>query len=172
MIRNAGSGLVNDETLRSLVISSDHLLGTQEVIVIGHTDCGTPMFTNDDILTPTLGPSLGVDDFELFPDLGARVRQSVEAIASAPLLPDRSARRDSSTRSRRASSGRFRARAAPYRAWPGPGTDTDPSRNQDESVAASVISGTPASAFETGQFAFAGLRRLLEAGGVEAGTRP
>jgi carbonic anhydrase len=38
VIRNAG-GLVNDETIRSLVISH-HLLGTEEAIVIGHSDCG------------------------------------------------------------------------------------------------------------------------------------
>src|SRR5690242_19593953 len=47
VIRNAG-GLVNDETIRSLVISH-HLLGTQEAVVIGHTDCGMLTFTNDDL---------------------------------------------------------------------------------------------------------------------------
>ena len=47
VIRNAG-GLVNDETVRSLVISH-HLLGTQEAVVIGHTDCGMLTFTNADL---------------------------------------------------------------------------------------------------------------------------
>jgi carbonic anhydrase len=47
VIRNAG-GLVNDETIRSLVISH-HLLGTEEAVVIGHTDCGMLTFTNDDL---------------------------------------------------------------------------------------------------------------------------
>ena len=85
VIRNAG-GLVNDETLRSLVISH-HLLGTQEAIVIGHTDCGMLTFTNDDI-HGKLGPESESIDFQPFPDVDARVRQSVETIRSAPLLPD------------------------------------------------------------------------------------
>ena len=85
VIRNAG-GLVNDETLRSLVISH-HLLGTQEAIVIGHTDCGMVTFTNDDI-HGKLGPESESIDFQPFPDVDARVRQSVETIRSAPLLPD------------------------------------------------------------------------------------
>ena len=85
VIRNAG-GLVNDETLRSLVISH-HLLGTQEAIVIGHTDCGMLTFTNDD-LHGKLGPESESIDFQPFPDVDARVRQSVETIRSAPLLPD------------------------------------------------------------------------------------
>src|SRR5919198_5349922 len=53
VIRNAG-GLVNDETIRSLVISH-HLLGTEEALVVGHTDCGMVTFTNDD-LHGKLGP--------------------------------------------------------------------------------------------------------------------
>src|SRR3954447_15821669 len=53
VIRNAG-GVVSDDALRSLVISH-HLLGTQETIVIGHTDCGMLTFTNDD-LRGRLGP--------------------------------------------------------------------------------------------------------------------
>jgi carbonic anhydrase len=85
VIRNAG-GLVNDETIRSLVISH-HLLGTQEAIVIGHTDCGMLTFTNDDI-HGKLGPESESIDFQPFPDVDARVRQSVETIRSAPLLPD------------------------------------------------------------------------------------
>jgi len=85
VIRNAG-GLVNDETIRSLVISH-HLLGTQEAIVIGHTDCGMVTFTNDDLYA-RLGPESESIDFQPFPDVDERVRQSVEAIRSAPLLPD------------------------------------------------------------------------------------
>ena len=85
VIRNAG-GLVNDETIRSLVISH-HLLGTQEVLVIGHTDCGMLTFTNAD-LHEKLGPESADFDFQPFPDVAERVRQSVEAIRSHPLLPD------------------------------------------------------------------------------------
>jgi carbonic anhydrase len=85
VIRNAG-GLVNDETIRSLVISH-HLLGTEEALVIGHTDCGMLTFTNDDV-HEKLGPESESIDFQPFPDLAARVRQSVETIREHPLLPD------------------------------------------------------------------------------------
>jgi carbonic anhydrase len=85
VIRNAG-GLVNDETIRSLVISH-HLLGTEEAVVIGHTDCGMVTFTNDDV-HKKLGPESESIDFQPFPDVAERVRQSVETIRSHPLLPD------------------------------------------------------------------------------------
>ena len=85
VIRNAG-GIVNDETLRSLVISH-HLLGTTEAIVIGHTDCGMLTFTNDDI-HGKLGPESESIDFQPFPDVDERVRESVDSIRSAPLLAD------------------------------------------------------------------------------------
>ena len=85
VIRNAG-GLVNDETIRSLVISHE-LLGTEEAVVIGHTDCGMLTFTNAD-LHAKLGPESESIDFQPFPDVAERVRQSVETIRSHPLLPD------------------------------------------------------------------------------------
>jgi carbonic anhydrase len=85
VIRNAG-GIVNDEAIRSLVISH-HLLGTQEASVVGHTDCGMLTFTNDD-LRGKLGPEAESIDFQPFPDVADRVRQSVETIRSHPLLPD------------------------------------------------------------------------------------
>ena len=85
VIRNAG-GLVNDETVRSLLISH-HLLGTQEAVVVGHTDCGMLTFTNSDV-HEKLGPESEGIDFQPFPDVGKRVRQSVETIRSHPLLPD------------------------------------------------------------------------------------
>lgn len=85
VIRNAGA-LVNDETIRSLVISH-HLLGTEEALVIGHTDCGMLTFTNAD-LHEKLGPESESIDFEPFPDVPERVRQSVGAIRSHPLLPE------------------------------------------------------------------------------------
>jgi carbonic anhydrase len=83
VIRNAG-GLVNDETIRSLVISHK-LLGTEEAVVIGHTDCGMLTFTNADV-HEKLGPESESIDFEPFPDVAERVRQSVETIRSHPLL--------------------------------------------------------------------------------------
>ena len=85
VIRNAGA-LVNAETIRSLVISH-HLLGTEEALVIGHTDCGMLSFTNAD-LHARLGPESESIDFEPFTDVAERVRQSVETIRRHPLLPD------------------------------------------------------------------------------------
>jgi len=85
VIRNAG-GLVNDETIRSLLISH-HLLGTQEAVVIGHTDCGMLTFTNEDV-HEKLGPDSESIDFQPFPDVAERVRQSVDTIRGNPLLPD------------------------------------------------------------------------------------
>jgi carbonic anhydrase len=85
VIRNAG-GLVNDETIRSLVISHK-LLGTEEAVVIGHTDCGMLTFTNADV-HEKLGPESESIDFEPFPDVAERVRQSVDAIRNHPLLGD------------------------------------------------------------------------------------
>src|SRR5215475_16099784 len=66
VIRHAG-GLVNDETIRSLVISH-HLLGTEEAVVIGHTDCGMLTFSNADI-HEKLGPASEGIDFQPFPSL-------------------------------------------------------------------------------------------------------
>jgi carbonic anhydrase len=89
VIRNAG-GLVTDDALRSLVISH-WLLGTQEVAVIAHTDCGMLTFTNDD-LRAKLADEAGADasgvDFHPFPDLGQSVRDSLSRIRESPLLPD------------------------------------------------------------------------------------
>ena len=85
VIRNAG-GIVNDEALRSLAVSH-HLLGTREALVVGHTDCGMTSFSNEE-LHERLGPAAHGVDFQPFADVAARVRESVEAIRSTPLLPD------------------------------------------------------------------------------------
>lgn len=89
VIRNAG-GVVSDDGLRSLVISH-WLLGTQEAIVVGHTDCGMLTFTND-VLRQKLADEAGADasdiDFLPFPDAAARVAESVKRIRETPLLPD------------------------------------------------------------------------------------
>ena len=85
VIRNAG-GIVTDDALRSLVISH-HLLGTQEALVIAHTDCGMLTFTDDD-LRERLGPDAAGVDFHAFPDLEQRVRESVATIRETRLLPD------------------------------------------------------------------------------------
>jgi carbonic anhydrase len=88
VIRNAG-GLVSDDALRSLVISH-WLLGTQEALVIGHTDCGMLTFTND-VLHEKLADETGEDasnvDFLPFPDVDESVRASVRRVRESPLLP-------------------------------------------------------------------------------------
>jgi carbonic anhydrase len=85
VIRNAG-GLASDDAVRSLVISH-WLLGTQEAVVIAHTDCGMLTFTNDD-LHDKLPPEGGDVDFLPFSDLDESVRSSVRRIRESPLLPD------------------------------------------------------------------------------------
>ncbi len=85
VIRNAG-GVVNDDAIRSLVVSH-HLLGTEEALVIGHRDCGMTGFRNEE-LQERLGPAARGIDFQPFPDVVERVRESVEAIRRTPLLPD------------------------------------------------------------------------------------
>ena len=88
VIRNAG-GRASDDALRSLAISQQ-LLGTREVVVIHHTDCGMQTFTNDD-LRARLRTALGADaegiDFLCFSDVEASVRQDVATIQGSPLVP-------------------------------------------------------------------------------------
>ena len=89
VIRNAG-GLVTEDALRSLVISH-WLLGTQEVAVLAHTDCGMLTFSNDD-LRAKLRDEASADasdvDFRPFSDLEQSVRESVQTVRESPLLPD------------------------------------------------------------------------------------
>lgn len=88
VIRNAGGRA--REALRSLVISQQ-LLGTNEVAVIHHTDCGMVTFTNDD-LRRKLRTELGADpsgiDFLPFRDLEESVREDVAFLRASPLIPD------------------------------------------------------------------------------------
>lgn len=89
MIRNAG-GRVSDDAIRSLVISQ-RLLGTNEVVVMHHTDCGMMSFENED-LAAKIQEDLGVDalghDFLTFTDLEQSVRDDVGALESSELIPD------------------------------------------------------------------------------------
>jgi carbonic anhydrase len=89
VIRNAG-GVVTDDEIRSLAISQ-RLLGTEEIILIHHTDCGMLTFTDDafksDIEAETgIKPAWAV---ETFPDLEADVRQSVARIKASPFIPNK-----------------------------------------------------------------------------------
>jgi carbonic anhydrase len=84
IIRNAG-GLATDDAIRSLVISQ-HLLGTEEVLVIEHTDCGMLTF-QDDAVRADLAAKTGEQvDLPLlpFPDLEANLRAQVDAIRTHP----------------------------------------------------------------------------------------
>jgi carbonic anhydrase len=87
VIRNAG-GRARD-ALRSLVIS-ERLLGTTEIVVIHHTDCGMLTFTNRD-LQAKVKQDLGVDtgnlDFLPFTDVEESVREDVAFLLSSPLIP-------------------------------------------------------------------------------------
>ena len=87
VIRNAG-GVVTDDVIRSLVISQ-RLLGTREVVLIHHTDCGMLTFRDDDvkdaILADTgLRPSFAM---EAFGNLEGDVRQSIARIKASPFVP-------------------------------------------------------------------------------------
>ena len=88
VIRNAG-GRVSPDAIRSLVISQ-RLLGTTEVVVIHHTDCGMVTFTNEE-LSQKIKQDLGVDasgtDFLPFKDLEQSVRDDVTTVRSSPLIP-------------------------------------------------------------------------------------
>jgi carbonic anhydrase len=88
VIRNAG-GRVQD-ALRSIVISQ-RLLGTKEVLVIHHTDCGMLTFKNED-LYEKVRQDLNADatdiDFLPFPDLEQSVRDDVQFLKDSPLVPD------------------------------------------------------------------------------------
>lgn len=88
VIRNAG-GRVSEDAIRSLVISQ-RLLGTTEIVVIHHTDCGMLTFTNDQ-LAAKIQQDLGVDvsgrDFLPFPDLEQSVRDDVAILRDSPLIP-------------------------------------------------------------------------------------
>jgi carbonic anhydrase len=89
VIRNAG-GLVTEDAIRSLVISH-WLLGTQEVAVIAHTDCGMLTFSNDDLrarLRSEVDADASEVDFRPFVDLQESVRESLRAVRESPFLPD------------------------------------------------------------------------------------
>ncbi len=88
VMRNAG-GVITDDMIRSLVISQ-RKLGTREIILIHHTDCGALTFTDDELrnqlldetgLKPAWSP-------ESFKDLDADLRQSMERLRRSPFLVD------------------------------------------------------------------------------------
>jgi carbonic anhydrase len=89
VIRNAG-GVVTDDEIRSLAISQ-RLLGTEEIIVIHHTDCGMLTFKDDDFKAQ-IQEDTGIKPTwaaEAFSDLDDDVRQTVARIEASPFIPNK-----------------------------------------------------------------------------------
>jgi carbonic anhydrase len=87
VLRNAG-GIVTDDVIRSLAISQ-RLLGTKEIVLVHHTDCGMQKFS-DDGLNAQIHQETGVQPpfaFGAFDDLDADVRTSITRIRSSPFIP-------------------------------------------------------------------------------------
>ena len=87
VIRNAG-GVVTDDEIRSLSISQ-RLLGTEEIVLIHHTDCGMLTFSDDDFRRQIqdetgMKPEWAVETFD---DLEQDVRQSIARIRNRPFIP-------------------------------------------------------------------------------------
>lgn len=87
VIRNAG-GVVSDDAIRSIMISQ-RLLGTREIALIHHTDCGMLTFRDDEVKDAIeadtgLRPAFAL---EAFGDLERDVRQSISRIRSSPFIP-------------------------------------------------------------------------------------
>lgn len=89
VIRNAG-GVITEDEIRSLAISQ-RLLGTKEIILIHHTDCGMLTFTDDEFknasteetgLRPAWAP-------EALSDPAEDVKQSIRRVAGSPFIPHR-----------------------------------------------------------------------------------
>jgi carbonic anhydrase len=91
VIRNAG-GVVTDDEIRSLAISQ-RLLGTDEVVLIHHTDCGMLTFSDDDFKR-SIQEETGIKPewaAEAFGDLDEDVRQSIARIKASPFIPRKDA---------------------------------------------------------------------------------
>ena len=90
IIRNAG-GIVTEDTIRSLIISH-HLLGTQEFLLIHHTDCGMLTFKDEELRaklqkqtgTATVAPV----HFHSFSDLEEDLQQQIQKLKSHPWIPE------------------------------------------------------------------------------------
>jgi len=89
VIRNAG-GVITEDEIRSLAISQ-RLLGTREIILIHHTDCGMLTFTDDDFKA-AIQADTGIKptwSAEAFDDLDTDVRQSIARINASPFIPQK-----------------------------------------------------------------------------------
>ena len=91
VIRNAG-GVITDDAIRSLAISQ-HLLGTEEIVLIHHTDCGLLTFTDDDFRA-RMREATGQEptwSAHTFRDLDEDVRASIRRIEGDPFIPRKDA---------------------------------------------------------------------------------
>lgn len=91
VIRNAG-GVVTDDVIRSLLISQ-RLLGTREVMLIHHTDCGMTTFTDEE-LKAEIEKEIGIRPafaMEAFPDVEVDLRQSIARIHASPFVAHKDA---------------------------------------------------------------------------------
>jgi carbonic anhydrase len=89
VLRNAG-GVVTEDVIRSLAISQ-RLLGTNEIVLIHHTDCGMLTF-HDDEVKAQIEADTGIRPpfaLEAFPDLDGDVRQSIARIKASPFIPNK-----------------------------------------------------------------------------------
>src|ERR1700680_3181184 len=121
VIRNAG-GVVTDDEIRSLAISQ-RLLGTQEIILIHHTDCGMLTFT-DDAFKKSIQDETGIKPewaAESFSDLDNDVRQSIARIKASPFIPRKDAVRGFVYEVESGRLNEVAVEAAPARRWPRPG---------------------------------------------------
>jgi carbonic anhydrase len=92
VIRNAG-GVVTDDQIRSLAISQN-LLGTEEIILIHHTDCGMLTFTDEEF-NAQMREATGQEPSwrcETFSDLDENVRESMRRITDSPFIPHKNVR--------------------------------------------------------------------------------
>jgi carbonic anhydrase len=87
VIRNAG-GVVSDDAIRSLAISQN-LLGTEEIMLIHHTDCGMLTFTDYELAEKLEGETGQRPEWWAlaFSDLEQDVREGIERIRSSPFIP-------------------------------------------------------------------------------------
>ena len=89
VIRNAG-GVITDDEIRSLSISQ-RLLGTEEIMLIHHTDCGMLTFRDDDFRREVQHDTGVKPEWaaEAFDDLDEDVRQSIARIKASPFIPNK-----------------------------------------------------------------------------------
>ena len=89
VLRNAG-GVITDDVIRSLAISQRRL-GTRDVMLIHHTDCGMQKLTDDGFRTELLettgvAPAFAIESFK---DAEENVRQSIRRVRTSPFIPHR-----------------------------------------------------------------------------------